>query len=153
MSTERIRFTEAPAGMYEAMMNVEKYLKQSGLSPELVELIKVRVSQINGCGYCLDMHHKIAVQAGEKLERLYLLPAWEESPCYTEKEKATLHFVGILTDISNQKESVEQGYAKMETFFSRDEIANIILAICQINSWNRISIAFGSVPGSYVHVG
>lgn len=144
---ERISFQEIPKGLYEVMQNVEKYLKECGIDHKLIHLIKVRASQINGCGYCLDMHHKDAIKAGESLDRLYLLPAWEEAPCYTKEEKAALHFTDALTKISES--DVDKAYERMAQYYSKEQIANIILAICQINSWNRIAITFGNIPGSY----
>lgn len=144
---ERISYQDAPKGLYEAMRNIEKYLNESGISHKLFELIKTRASQINRCGYCLDMHHKDAIKAGETIERLYLLPAWKEAPCYTPEEKAVLNLTDTLTKISEN--DVEEAYEAMAKYYSKEEIANIVLAICQINSWNRIAITFGNVPGSY----
>lgn len=144
---ERISFQEVPKGLYEVMQNVEKYLKESGIDHRLTHLIKVRASQINGCGYCLDMHHKDAIKAGESFDRLYLLPAWEEAPCYTGEEKALLHFTETLTKISES--DVDEAFERMVKYYSKEQIANITLAICQINSWNRIAITFGNIPGSY----
>ncbi len=146
----RVSFNEIPAGMYAAMRNTENYLHQCGLSGALIHLIKVRASQINRCGYCLDMHHKDAIKEGETFQRLYLLPAWEESPCFTEAEKATMFFTEVLTKISDHDpETIDAAYQRMTDHFSKDAIANIVLAICQINSWNRIAISFGNIPGSY----
>jgi AhpD family alkylhydroperoxidase len=146
----RITFQEIPKGFYAAMLNTEKYIKECGLPVSLVELIKTRASQINRCGYCLDMHHKDALKTGETFQRLYLLPAWEESPCFTEEEKATLYLTDVLTQISSHKaETIEHAYERMSDHYSKDQIANIVLAICQINAWNRIAITFGNVPGSY----
>ena len=146
----RITYQEAPKGLYAAMLNTEKYIKESGLPFSLYELIKIRASQINRCGYCLDMHHKDALKAGETFQRLYLLPAWEESPTFTEEEKAALYLTDVLTQISNHtSETIENAYERMSNYYSKDQIANIVLAICQINAWNRIAITFGTVPGSY----
>lgn len=146
----RITFNEIPAGMYAAMRNTENYLHECGLSSTLIHLIKVRSSQINKCGFCLDMHHKDSIKEGETFQRLYLLPAWEESPCYTEAEKATLHLTEVLTQISEyDSDAIDEAYQRMTDHFSKEEIANIVLAICQINSWNRIAITFGNIPGSY----
>lgn len=151
MERTRISYQETPKGVYETMLNTEKYLREnSGISHVLIHLIKIRASQINGCGYCLDMHHKDALKAGESFERLYLLPAWEESPCYSEEEKAVLHFTDVLTGISGASaKKVEEAYERMAKHFSKAQTANIVLAICQINSWNRIAITFGNIPGSY----
>ena len=146
----RITFQEAPKGLYEVMTNVETYLKKCGIEHSLIELIKIRASQINGCGYCLDMHHKDALKEGESIQRLYLLPAWKESPVYTDQEKAVLNLTEILTKISeSEPEEIEEAYERVAAHYSKDQTANLVLAICQINSWNRIAITFGNVPGTY----
>lgn len=146
----RITFAETPKGLYELMQNIETYLKKSGIPHSLIGLIKNRASQINGCGYCLDMHHKDVIKAGETFQRLYLLPAWKESPCYSDAEKAALNLTDTLTEISQAKaEQIADAYSEMTSHYTKGEIANIVLAISQINSWNRIAITFGSVPGSY----
>ncbi|MBV6643444.1 MAG: carboxymuconolactone decarboxylase family protein [Cyclobacteriaceae bacterium] len=146
----RISYQESPQGLYKAMYAIENYLNGSGLTHTEIHLIKVRASQINGCGYCLDMHHKDALKAGETFDRLYLLPAWKESPCYTDEEKALLNLTDVLTRIADSTpEQVEQAYDRMAKYFDKEKIANTVLAICQINSWNRIAITFGNIPGSY----
>jgi AhpD family alkylhydroperoxidase len=146
----RITFQDVPKGWYELMFNIENYVKSSGLSHELIHLVKVRASQINRCGYCLDMHHKDAIDAGETLQRLYLLPAWKESPVFSEAEKAVLNLTEVLTPISDsQPEVIGEAYEKVAAHFSKGEIATIIMMINQINSWNRIAITFGSIPGTY----
>jgi AhpD family alkylhydroperoxidase len=146
----RITYQETPKGLYTAMLNTEKYIKESGLPSSLVGLIKIRASQINRCGYCIDMHHKDALKEGETFQRLYLLSAWEESPCFTEEEKAALNFTEVLTQISaHSTEIIEHAYERMSNYYSKEQIANIVLAISQINAWNRIAITFGTVPGSY----
>jgi AhpD family alkylhydroperoxidase len=146
----RITFQQAPKGMYEVMTNVETYLKKCGIDHSLIELIKIRASQINGCGYCLDMHHKDALKDGESIQRLYLLPAWKESPVYSEEEKVVLNLTEVLTTISeSDPEVIAEAYDRVATHYSKEQIANLVLAICQINSWNRIAITFGSVPGTY----
>ncbi len=146
----RITMEDTPPGLYAAMLNTEKYIKGCGLPHALIELIKIRASQINRCGYCLDMHHKDALKAGETFDRMYLLPAWEEAPCFTAEEKAVLHLTEVLTEISHHRiEVIEEAYERMTAFYGKAEIANVVLAICQINSWNRIAITAGNVPGSY----
>jgi AhpD family alkylhydroperoxidase len=145
----RITFAELPDGLYPLMKNIEVYLKKTIPHP-MIGLIKMRASQINGCGYCLDMHHKDATKAGETVQRLYLLPAWKESPVYTDEEKAVLNLTDTLTKIAQKEpEEIADAYSIMARHFSKEDIANFVLAICQINSWNRIAITFGTVPGSY----
>lgn len=150
MEKVRIAYAEIPKGLYAAMLNTEKYLKECGLPASLMELIKTRASQINKCGYCIDMHHKDAIRLGETFQRLYLLPAWEESPCFTEEEKAVLNLTDRLTEISKQSaHQIEEAYNRISQHYSKSEIANVVLAITQINAWNRIAITFGNIPGSY----
>jgi len=150
MEKVRISFQDIPNGLYAVMQNTEKYLKECGLPHALIMLIKVRASQINKCGYCLDMHHRDAIKGGETFQRLYLLPAWEESPCFTDQEKAVLSLTDTLTHISKQSaHAIEKAYERTSQYYSKAEIANIVLAITQINAWNRISITFGNIPGSY----
>jgi AhpD family alkylhydroperoxidase len=146
----RIAYSEIPKGLYAAMLNTEKYIKECGLPVLLIELIKTRASQINKCGYCLDMHHKDALKLGETFQRLYLLPAWEESPCFTEAEKAVLNLTDVVTEIARHSaHEVEDAYERVNEYFTKAEVANLVLAITQINAWNRIAITFGSIPGSY----
>lgn len=146
----RITLAETPKGLYELMQNIEIYLKKCGIPHSLIALIKVRASLINGCGYCLDMHHKDALKSGETFQRLYLLRAWKESPCYSDAEKAALNLTDTLTEISQtEPEEIADAYEKMRVHYTKEEIANIVLAISQINSWNRIAMLSGTVPGSY----
>jgi len=146
----RISFHDVPSGWFDLMQNIEGYLKKSGLSHELLYLIKFRASQINGCGYCLDMHHKDAIKIGVTPQRLYLLDAWKESPVYSQSEKAVLKLTDTLTKIHQaSSEVIAAAYEEVAKHFTKVEIANIVLMITQINSWNRIAITFGTVPGSY----
>ena len=146
----RITLQDTPKGLYELMLNVENYLKKSGIPHSLLHLIKIRGSQINRCGYCLDMHHKDSLEVGETFQRMYLLPAWKESPVYTDAEKAVLNLTDVLTRIADsQPEVIAEAYERMTAHYSKSDIANIVMAICQINSWNRITISFGTVPGTY----
>lgn len=130
------------------MMEMEAYLRHSGLEPSLMELIKMRTSQMNGCAFCLDMHSKDARAAGETEQRLYGLDAWRETPYYTDRERAALSWTEALTNVQ-QGHVPDSVFEEVKRHFSDEEIANLTLAINQINSWNRISIAFRAVPGSY----
>lgn len=146
----RIRFEEVPQELYGLMRNIENYLKTSGLPHSLLELIKIRASQINGCGYCLDMHHKDAIVGGASLQRLYLLPAWKESPVFTDEEKSVLNLTETLTRIANvDVEDIGRAYDRVAQHYSKAEIAKVIMAINQINAWNRWAITLGTTPGSY----
>lgn len=144
----RIVFDELPKGLMEGMIKTELYLKKSGLDLKLLELIKYRVSQINRCAYCLDAHHKDAVHLGETEQRLHSLAAWKECPFYTERERAALAYAETLTDTQRQDVG-DEVFNSLSELFSKDEVAQITVAITQINSWNRINKAFRPVPGEY----
>jgi AhpD family alkylhydroperoxidase len=146
--TERINYQETPKGFIDGLMKTSFYLRNSTLDPKLLELINYRVSQINGCAYCLDMHHKDAINLGETELRLYSLVAWRECPYYTEKEKAVFAFAETLTN-ANNKEVDDNTFNTLTKFFSKTEIADLTLAIIQINSWNRLNKTFRPVPGNY----
>jgi AhpD family alkylhydroperoxidase len=143
--TERISFQDASKGLIDGLMKTELYLKKSGLDLLLLELVKYRVSQINGCAYCLDMHHKEAIAMGETELRLHSLAAWRECPYYSEKERAVLAYAEALTN----DHAVDEAFDTLSTLFSKTEIANLTVAVTQINSWNMINRAFRPVPGNY----
>jgi AhpD family alkylhydroperoxidase len=130
----------------DGMLKTEIYLKKSGLDPKMLELIKTRVSQINGCAFCLDMHYKDAIHLGESELRLSTLAGWRECPYYSEKEKTVLALAEALTLHPHVEDSL---FETLSRLFSRAEIADLVLAISQINSWNRLNIAFRSTPGNY----
>ena len=144
----RIDYLTAGRGVMEAMLGLEKYLHGSGLEEPLLDLIKLRASQINGCAYCIDMHWKDLRAGGEDEQRLYGLDAWEESPYYTERERAALAWTEAVTNIRNghAPDSVYQEVAKQ---FTEKELADLTLAIGAINVWNRLNIAVRTVPGTY----
>ena len=127
-------------GAYQAMMGMEKYLSAISLEKRLVDLIKIRASQLNGCAYCIQMHTGEARTQGETEQRLYALSAWKESPLFSEQERAVLALTDKVTHIS--KEAVtEQTYQHCQQYLSDNEIAQCIMQIIQINSWNRIALA------------
>ena len=136
------------SGIVKAMYALEEPLRNSGLEPKLRELVKVRASQINGCAYCLDMHHKDARALGETEQRLYTLNAWREAPFYTDRERAALEWTEQLTLIAGRDVSDEL-YARMKEQFSDEELAKLTLAIVQINGWNRLAISMRAPAGSY----
>jgi AhpD family alkylhydroperoxidase len=140
-------FKVSPKG-YQAMAALESFVTSCGLERPLLELVKMRASQINGCAYCLDMHSKDARALGETEQRLYLLNAWRESPFYTERERAALEWTEAITLIAGIDVPDDQ-YERVAKQFSEEELVNLTLAIATINSWNRLSIAFQIVPGSY----
>jgi AhpD family alkylhydroperoxidase len=130
------------------MFGLERFVNHSGLDAGLLDLVRMRVSQINGCAYCLDMHSKELRAAGESEQRLYSLDAWRETPFYDEREQAALAWSEAVT-------LVGEGHVPDEVFrqaieqFSEEELVNLTMAVVAINGWNRLNIAFRTVPGSY----
>ena len=145
---QRISYTEAAEGALKAMYGLETYLRHSSIEPMLLHLLKFRVSQINGCAYCLDMHSKDLRALGETEQRLYLLDAWHESPFYTDRERAALEWAEALTLVS-EGHVPDDVFEKVKAQFSDKEIIDLTMAIVTINGWNRISIAFRTTPGTY----
>jgi AhpD family alkylhydroperoxidase len=144
----RIDYLKSGRGVVEAMLGLEKYLHQSGLEEKLVDLIKLRVSQINGCAYCIDMHWKDLRGLGETEQRLYGLDAWEESPYYTDRERAALAWAEAVTNIK-ETHAPDDVYQETRKHFNEKELADLTLAISAINAWNRLAISARSVPGLY----
>jgi len=132
----------------EAMLGLEKYIRQSGLEESLLDLVKLRASQINGCAYCIDMHWKDLRARGENEQRLYGLDAWEESPYYTDRERAALTWTEAVTNV-RETHVPDETFQKVRPFFKDKELADLTLAIGSINVWNRLNIAVRTVPGSY----
>ena len=127
---------------------LERYLANCGLEKSLLELVKLRASQINGCAYCLDMHSKDALAAGETPQRLVALNGWRETPFYTDRERAALAWCETVTRIS-ETHAPDEAFQAIRQHFNDAELVNLTLAITAINTWNRIAISFRSVPGSY----
>jgi AhpD family alkylhydroperoxidase len=146
---ERITFERIPKGMVESLIKTENYIKETSLEFGLLELIRLRVSQINKCAYCIDMHYKELKQSGETELRLSTLSVWQETPFFTEKEKATLLFAESLT-IINQSEITDAMYKSLNSFYDDETICNLILVVAQINSWNRIVRTLKFIPGNYI---
>lgn len=144
----RIDYLKAGRGVLEAMMGLEKYLQQCGLEPKLLDLIKLRVSQINGCAYCIDMHWKDLRALGETEQRLYGLDAWGESPYYNERERAALGWAEAVTNIKDTH-APNDVYEKTRQHFNEKEWSDLTLAIATINAWNRLSISARTEPGKY----
>lgn len=124
---------------YQAMQGVEKAIKACGLEHSLLELVKVRASQINGCAYCIHMHTTDARKAGETEMRLYMLSAWRESSLYSDRERAALTWTDALTRIE-QTQAPDADYDLIKAQFSDEEQVNLTLAIGLINSWNRLAV-------------
>jgi AhpD family alkylhydroperoxidase len=130
------------------MLKVQEYVDSCDLDIKLLDLIRMRVSQINSCAYCLDMHYKEGIEAGESPIRLISVSAWRETPYYTPKEQAVLAFAETLTRLPEEQHS-DDIHEELNKYFSKEQIANLTLAVVQINSWNRIVRSFGTVPGNY----
>lgn len=130
------------------MLALEKYVRSCGIDHTILELVKTRASQINGCAYCLDMHTKDAVARGENPQRLHTLSAWRETPFFTEKEQAALAWTEAVTLVS-QTHVPDEVYEQARAQFSETELANLTAAIVAINGWNRFAISFRAVPGAY----
>jgi len=140
---------KASPAAYQAMLGLETHVRKSAkLEPSLIELVKMRASQINGCAYCLDMHSKDARAAGESEQRLYLLNAWREVPFYTDRERAALAWTEAVTLVS-EDHVPDAVFEEARQRFSEEELVNLTMAIVTINGWNRLSIAFRAVPGEY----
>jgi AhpD family alkylhydroperoxidase len=145
---QRIAFTDVTKGLFDGLFKTEMYLKKSGLDLKLQELIKMRVSQINGCAYCIDMHWKDAIALGETEQRLYSLPAWKETPYYSDAERAALAYAEAVTKIPQQDVS-DEVYNELSKHYTKAQAADITMAIGSINTWNRLNIAFRTIPGDY----
>jgi AhpD family alkylhydroperoxidase len=141
----RINHRTANPGALKAMLGLESFIAESGLDKTLYELIKLRASQINGCAYCVDMHSKDLIKAGED-ERVRLLVVWKESPVFTAKERAVLALTEAMTLIS-QNGVPESVFNEVRAHCDENEIVSIIMAVNTINSWNRIAITTGMFPG------
>src|SRR5262245_691947 len=137
----------APDG-YKAMVGLETYMSKSSIEKPLQHLIKLRVSQINGCAYCIDMHWKDLRALGETEQRLYGLDAWRESPYYTDRERAAFEWAESLTKVS-ETHVPDSAYENVRSQFCEKEIADLTLGVVAINGWNRIAISARSEPGHY----
>jgi AhpD family alkylhydroperoxidase len=133
-------FAAAPQIM-QAFYALSTQVAESGIEHSLLELVKIRASQLNGCANCLNMHTADARKAGETEQRLHLLAAWEEAPCYTGRERAALAWTDHLTLIATRR-APEPGYAELKAHFNDEEQVKLTMAINIINSWNRIAIGF-----------
>jgi AhpD family alkylhydroperoxidase len=149
MMKARMNLMNVNPGIIHAMLGLEKQVSKGGLDNKLLDLVRMRASQINGCAYCLDMHSKDARTAGETEQRLYGLNAWRETPYYSARERAALEWTEALTLVTEGH--VPDGvYERVRQEFSEDELAHLSLAIIAINGWNRLNVAARTVPGDYV---
>jgi AhpD family alkylhydroperoxidase len=148
MEAQRMSIPKVAPGVYQAMLGLERYLHECGLEANLLHLIKLRASQINGCAFCIDMHWKDLRAAGEGEQRLYGLDAWEESPYYSERERAALHWTEAVTRARD--EHVPQSvYEAVKPHFSEKELADLTFAVAAINAWNLLNVAARTTPGTY----
>jgi AhpD family alkylhydroperoxidase len=145
----RIDLMHVNPGVVKSMLGLERQVRQAGFDHGLLDLVRMRASQINGCAFCLDMHSKDARANGETEQRLYGLNAWRETPYYSARERAALEWTEALTLVS-QSHTVDDVYERVREQFSEDELVHLSLAIVAINGWNRLNIAAGTVPGAYV---
>jgi AhpD family alkylhydroperoxidase len=144
----RIDYSTATEGALQAMYGLEEYVKKCGLEVSLIELVKLRASQLNGCAYCIDMHTKDARARGETEQRLYLLNAWREAPFYSERERAALEWTEAVTLIT-EGHVPDEIFERVRQQFTDKELADLTLAIVAINGWNRLSISFRTPVGTY----
>ncbi|HEY9259839.1 carboxymuconolactone decarboxylase family protein [Chitinophaga sp.] len=145
---QRVSYQDTTKGLFDGLLKTEFYFKKSGADLKLLELMKYRISQINGCAYCLDVHHKESIHMGETEQRLHSLITWRECPYYSDKERAALAFAEALTNTSREEVSDEL-YTTLSDLFSKAEIADLTVVIAQINAWNRINKAFRTTPGNH----
>lgn len=145
----RIDLRHVTPGIIQAMLGLERQVRQAGFDDGLLELVRMRASQINGCAACLDMHSKDARANGETEQRLYGLDVWRETPYYSARERAALEWTEALTLVS-ETGVTDDVYERAREQFSEDELVHLSLAIVSINGWNRLNIAARSVPGDYV---
>lgn len=130
------------------MYSLEEYIRGCGLERSLLELLKTRASQINGCAYCIDMHTKDARAGGETEQRLYALPAWRETPFYSPRERAALAWAEAVTRVG-ESHVPDEVYDESRMHFSERELVDLTMAVVAINGWNRLAISFRTVPGTY----
>src|SRR4051812_5391102 len=145
---ERMDYRKASPQGAKAMGELHAFLRTCGLEHSLLELIKLRASQINGCAHCIDMHTKELRADGESEQRLYLLNAWRESPFYSDRERAALAWTEAVTLVA-QTQVPDEVYEEVRKQFSEEELANLTMAIVAINGANRLNVAFRTVPGSH----
>jgi AhpD family alkylhydroperoxidase len=145
----RIDYRRVFAEAVRAMSGLEEAVHQSSLEPELLELVKMRASQLNGCAYCLDMHSKDARARGEQEQRLYVLSAWQEAPFYSDRERAALGWCETLTLLPSRG-APDAVFDELARQFDEEEIVALTLAIVAINGWNRFAVGLRSPVGRYV---
>ena len=144
----RLSYGTVTPGLMQALGGLERYLSGCGLERGLVDLVRLRASQINGCAYCVDIHSLDLRAEGETEQRLYALPAWQETPFFTDRERAALLWTEKVTLISLDHVP-DATYEQVRPHFTDAELANLTLAVAAINAWNRLAISFRNEPGHY----
>ena len=148
--SQRLAYQTASPEAFKAMLHLEQQIHHLGLEESLLELVKSRASQINGCAWCLEMHTKDARAQGETEQRLYLLPAWRDAHCYTPRERAALAWTEEVTRVANTQDVSDAAWEDAHRQFSDKELVDLTLAIIAINGWNRFNIAFRTTVKDYV---
>ena len=141
----RINLMHVTPGVIQSMLGLERQVRQAGFDHGLLDLVRMRASQINGCAFCINMHTQDARKHGETEQRLYLLNAWRESPVYTDRERAALEWTEAVTLIS-ETHAPDDVYEAVRAQFSEAETVNLTMLIATINAWNRLAISFRAVP-------
>ena len=144
----RMDFRKAAPAADKAMMALHMFVRNCGLDHSLLELVKLRASQLNGCAHCIDMHSKELRADGESEQRLYLLDAWREAPLYTERERAALAWTEAVTLVTDGHVP-DEAYVEARAHFGEEELVNLTMALVAINGANRLNIAVRTVPGGY----
>ncbi|MGW5265437.1 carboxymuconolactone decarboxylase family protein [Microbispora sp. NPDC004025] len=149
--TARIDVQKLAPEAYRAMLGVERFLHECDVPPATLELMKIRASQINGCAFCVDMHSRDAKKAGESDERLWSVAAWREAPYYTDAERAALALTEAATRLADRPDPVpDEVWQEAAEHYSEEQLAALVVAIAQINAWNRLSVISRKVPGTMV---
>jgi AhpD family alkylhydroperoxidase len=144
----RLDYAKLAPKVIEAMHAVERYVRTSGLEPSLLELVKLRASQINGCAYCVDMHTKDARANGETEQRLYAVAVWKEAPFFTERERAALGWTEAVTLVSRDQVP-DEVYEDARRQFDERQLIDLTMAVIAINGWNRLAVSFRALAGAY----
>ncbi len=148
MTEQRINYSKTAPEAVDILVKLEGYIMKSGLEHDLLDLVRLRASQINGCAFCIDMHTKDARSRGESEQRLYELSAWREAPFYSERERAALAWTEAVTLVSVDHVPAEV-YNLAREHFTEKELVDLTMAVIAINAWNRLAISFRTPPGSY----
>jgi len=146
--SQRIRYPRVNPAAYRAMAAMQAYVDHTNLEPELLELVKLRASYMNGCAFCVDMHTKDARAAGESEQRLYAVPVWRETPFFTPRERAALAWTEAVTDLG-RSHVPDDVYEEARAHFEEAELVDLTLCVIAINGWNRLAVSFRSDAGSY----